>query len=56
VYKVSQILVTVYANFFENFSAYFMVRRISVAVDFQRRIHEGDVEGLALRPLLLLAV
>lgn len=27
-----------------------------VAVNFQRRIHESDVEGLALRPLLLLAV
>lgn len=30
--------------------------RVCVPVDFQRRIHEGDVEGLALRPLLLLAV
>lgn len=54
--KVLGIVVTVYASSSEELNTCLTMRRVRVAVDFQRRIHEGDVEGLALRSLLLLAV
>jgi len=49
-------IVTVYASSSEELNSCVTMRRVRVAVDFQRRIHEGDVEGLALWSLLLLAV
>jgi len=55
-YKVLGIVVTVYASSSEELNTCVTMRRVRVAVDFQRRIHEGDVEGLALWSLLLLAV
>ena len=54
--KVSLIMVAVYASLSEELNMCLTMCRVCVAVDFQRRIHEGDVEGLALWTLLLLAV